>query len=893
MYKRLGIFLAVLVLLAAFVPLWGNSMPTRAMEAEIIDVLLDGPVAEGGEFAEGTHAVSVLMNNTGDEHFMKFLDFYLNITYTSNDTVLLDEIVNKVIYIAQDSTATLKLADVDLPEGEFQIKVNTTIGTSDTDSEVIFKILNVVDLSITNMEFEEGATYPLNDQVEPKCTVTYEGNVQDFADTVTIYLQISTDEVDPEVIYNESMEILTPTSMQVAPGKEWIVLFPAWTPSASGSYKAIFSVDYDTYNLENNVDEVLFNIAEPPVIKGTVTANGMPVPGVDVTVSTDPVTKTTTDANGEYQFQTIPSGSYTIEFSKMWMSGNLTTVVVTQGQTLVVDATLELLDAGGLRGFVTLPNGSDAVGAIVVVEVTDSPPYTTTTNTDGFYEFEEVPSGNATVTASSSGYDDDIVETTIIRGTWNNLDLALKETPFNVSFSVPDEEPGFPIYDHIAVFFTRPIMKASIDSSTLTLRNMETGSIVTVIYSFADSDMTVVITPNPPLEYDTQYQIEVKPFIQDTNGHFFPSTIFSTFTTEFQILEVELVSFYPQDDQNEVPITAVITAVFPIAMDGDTINNDTFLLLAQGGAVVESVITYEPLTRTARLEPVSDLNWGTRYSVSLDSDILAVDPSWDFLGFTWSFETEVLVTTGSLVGKVLDEDGDPFEPSAVSIRLSATWTTKVLTKNPDINGRFEFLDVDEGLWTMAITVNGYKIFTSDYTITADDTYEIPDSIELEKEDTSDDNDIPWPIIGLIAIVILLIIVIIYYLLNRPREAPAEEERRPGFGRRREEPEYYGGAEEFEEGEFICPQCGYVVDEGDAICPNCGSEFEEGLFECPECGASIPANADTCPDCGAMFEGEGAQVESEGDYYEEDEDEDITGDYEVEDDDDDYGIPQVE
>ncbi|MGA1792680.1 MAG: carboxypeptidase regulatory-like domain-containing protein [Thermoplasmatota archaeon] len=892
MDKRFGLFLVAFVLLAAVVPLSVQADPTRAMNAEIMMVFIDGPMAEGGEYAVGPHMVSIELNNTGDEDFMDFVDFHLNITYSSNGTVYHYEMMNKVVFIADGSTATVDLVGVYFEEGQFDVDVNATIGLQDTAAGETFDIMDVVDFSIMNVEFEEDATYPLNEAMVPICNVSLDGNVDEFADTVNINLLIETVGTVSNTVYDESMEILNPASPPVAPGKYWPIIFPSWTPNSSGPYEATFSVFYDTYNEENNVDTVSFNIANPPVIEGTVTSGGSPVPGVDVTVSTSPVTKTTTDAEGKYEFYDVPDGSYSIEFMKMWMAGFVTTVVVVAGETQFVNASLDMLEAGGLRGTVLLPNGSAAIGAIIDVEIVDAPVYTATTNTEGYYEFEEIPAGNATVTASFSGYQDDVENTTIVKGTWNTVDLQLEEIPFEVSFSVPDGEPGFPIYDSISVFFTRPIMRSSIDSNSLVLRKLSTGDIVTVIYSFADGDMTVVMTPDPPLEYDTDYQIEVKTWVQDTNGDFFPSTVFTTFTTEVQIEEIELVSFFPLDDANEVPRNVVISAVFPVQMNVDTIDNDTFQIFAQGGVTIDADVTYDELTRTAYLDPVSDLAYGTRYSISLDPDIEAVDTSKDFLGFTWSFETEVLVTTGILNGKVLDENGDPFLPSAVSIKLS-TGTSNILTKNPDTTGGFQFIDVEEGVWTLTITVNGYEPYTKDYTITAGETTEIQEPIRMVKEKEDDDEtDIPWPIIGLIAIGVLLIIIIVYYLLNRPREAPAEEveERgRPRFAGRREEPMYY---DEYAEGEFMCPECGYIVEAEDTICPNCQSEFEQDLFECPECGASIPAEVSSCPECDAIFEDEEPLEEGE-DFYDEEEEVDITGEYEVEDVDEDYGIPEIE
>lgn len=893
MDKRLGLFLVAFVLLAAAVPFAVQAEPTRAMDADILEVVLGGPVAAGGEFASGMHMIGVKLNNTGDEDFMKFVDFYVNVTYTANDSVYHEEIINKVVFIASGSMTTIDLVEVDLMEDQYNIMVNATISLHETQADLDVDIMDVADLGIVNMRFEEGMAYPLDEAIVPVCNVSLAGNMDEFADTVNINLLIETDDVVSETVYDETMEILTPASPPVAPGEYWIVSFPSWTPDESGPYEATFGVYYDTYNEANNEDLVTFTVADPPVIEGHVMAAGSPLPGVEVIVSTSPESTTTTDEDGYYAFFDIEAGNYSIEFSKMWVSENVTTVTVVPGETQVVDATLELMEVGGLRGYVNLPDFSPASGAWVIVTVPDAGDLTATANSTGYYEIEEVPAGNVTITASFSGYEEDIVETSIAMGTWNTVDLQLGDIPFNVSFSVPDGEPAFPVYDSISVLFTRPIERLSVDSSTLTLRKLSTGDVVAAEYSFADGDFTVVITPTQPLEYATQYQIEVTAWIQDTNGQFFPVPVFSTFTTEIQIQEIELVSFSPGDDANEVPIGVTLSAEFPVSMDADTINSTTLQLSGRGGVVVETTITYDPATNTAYMDPVNDLNYGTRYSVSLDSDILAENTMYNFLGFTWSFETEVLVTTGSLVGYVLDEDGNPFEPTQVTIELS-TGVNNVIPKRPDPAGRFEFIDVVEGDWTLTVTVADYEVYTDDITITAGVTSEAG-NIGMEPTDDTSTEEIPWPIIILIAIGVLLIIVIVYYLLNRPKEEPMEEEEhrhRPRFGREREEA-YYGGYDEFAEGEFMCPVCGNVVEGEDTICPVCGSEFEDDLFECPECGASIPADTMSCPECDAVFEEEEPE-EGEEDYYDEEEEIDITEDYEVEDlSDEDFGIAEIE
>ncbi len=898
MDKRLGFFLVAFVLIASALPLSVQAEPTRALGAEIDELFIDGPTAEGGEYAAGSHMVSIMLNNTGDQDYGEFIDFFVNVTYTSNGSVHHYEVlIDRPQFIPVGSRSKSDLLEIDLPEGQFDIKVNATISLVETQQMITVDVMDVVDLSIVNVGFEEGESYDLNVEMFPICNVSFAGNVDNFADNVNINLLIETDDVVSDTVYDESMEILTPASPAVSPGKYWIASFPGWTPNSSGPYEATFSVYYDTYDEANNEDLVTFEVANPPVIEGTVTSEGSPLPGVEVIVSTSPETSTMTDVDGKYFFYDIPAGNYSIEFTKMWASGNVTAVTVVPGETQMVDVSLAMLEVGGLRGNVKLPDNSPAAGTWITVSADDFADITTSTNSTGYFEIEEVSAGNITITASFSGYEDDTVNMNIAQGTWNTMDLQLGDIPFAVNFSVPNGELVFPVFDSISVFFTRPIDRTSVDSTTLILKKLSTGDVISVIYSFADSDMTVVITPDPPLSYGTEYQIEVTSWVQDTNGDFFPAPVYSTFNTELDIQEVELISFFPLDDANEVPIDVTIFIVFPVAMDEDTINGDNIEMTERGGRIVNSVITYDPLTKRAYLDPVEDLDYGTRYSISLDPDIAPMEPSFDFLGFYWSFETEVLITTGSLVGKVLNEEGIPFSPSQVTIKLS-TGVNNVLTKTPNLAGEFEFIDVEEGVWTLSIMVNGYDEYTKDFTINSGETTELPEDINLPKSVSSEaDDEPPWAIIILIAIVVLVIIVIIYYLLNRPKEEEEEEEghqHRPRFGGRRQDPAYYGDYDEMGEGEFMCPVCGNVVEGEDAICPICGSEFEDDLFECPECGAGIPSDAISCPECDAVFEDEEGSEDDEG-YYEEDEEEvDITEDYEVEDlSDEDFGIAEIE
>lgn len=896
MDKRFAFLVTVVLVMTAIVPVLTAAEPTRAGEVEIIDIEVTGTEAPEGELASGLLFFEVDLSNTGIGQFIDFIDFQVNITYTSNDTVFYMDSIEEMVYIPAESQASIDLFNMSFDEGEYHIMVNATIDTNLTEMSTSFMVKDVVDMSVMDIAFDEEFYLP-GIEIIPMCNVTYEGNVHDYADTLEVNLVIDHVGEASVTVYDETVGILTPASPGVDPGKSWMVSFPGWTPNASGEYQATYSVYYDNTNETNNVDMVEITVEDPVPIEGHVMTETMdPIPGVTVTLSTIPEMEATTDQEGYYHFMNVSDGNYTLVFSKQWVTTYTSNVTVVQGETQMVDATMTPLMIGGLRGKVTLPDGGPAQGALVVVTIDGQPLFTINSNSTGFYQFDSLPAGNATVTASLSGFVDAEEMIILASQTWNSLDLELGEIPFNVTFSVPDGEPGVSILDHISVFFTRPIERTTVDSSTLILRELTTTNAVDVVYSFTDFDETVVITPSDPLEYSTDYQIEVTSWITDINGDYFPGPVSIIFTTEDPVLEVTVQSTYPEDDAPEIPIDATITAKFSVPMVGSTINGTTFKLFAQGGVVIPAVISYQASTWTASLNPISDLDYGTRYSVTLDPDIVAEDDTYQFYGESWSFETEILITAGVLKGKVVDEDNTAFPPSQVQIVMTSGGMTKI--GQPKTDGTFEIIELEQGQWTITIKVAGYDDYTKQLTITAGETTEITDPIGmvLIKEDDGDgDDDLNYWIIGIIILIVIFIAVVLYLMYNRRQEPIEAEEvdRRPQFGRGRREPAYYDDYDDFAEGEFICPACGSVVEGEDMICPACGAEFEEDLFECPECGANISADVDECPECGAVFEEELPEGDEE-EYFDEEEEVDITEDYEVDDmDEEDLPIAEAE
>jgi uncharacterized surface anchored protein len=175
-------------------------------------------------------------------------------------------------------------------------------------------------------------------------------------------------------------------------------------------------------------------VANPGSISGSVTedqdnddSGDAPIAGVTVQLkdSTGTVVQTTTtDANGNYTFNNVPAGTYTVvETNKPGFSDvgdvdggdpNVIAVILTPGATSTGNDFVDERLPGVVSGTVLEDNDNDNVGDTpipgVTVELKDpagNVVQTTTTDANGNYTFNNVPAGNYTVVETNKpGYTD-------------------------------------------------------------------------------------------------------------------------------------------------------------------------------------------------------------------------------------------------------------------------------------------------------------------------------------------------------------------------------------------------------------------------------------------------------------------------------------------------------
>jgi hypothetical protein len=126
-----------------------------------------------------------------------------------------------------------------------------------------------------------------------------------------------------------------------------------------------------------------------------------------------------------------------------------------------------------------------------------------------------------------------------------------------------------------------------------------------------------------------------------------------------------IASVFPVQNSDTAPVNTNVVAFFGIDMNETTINDTTFTLTERGGAQQPAVVSYDPATRSATLDPDTDLISGTEYSATISSTVedaagntpLASD-------FVWSF---TISQATELVSKDIDAvvGNDVSENSAI------------------------------------------------------------------------------------------------------------------------------------------------------------------------------------------------------------------------------------
>jgi uncharacterized repeat protein (TIGR01451 family) len=152
-----------------------------------------------------------------------------------------------------------------------------------------------------------------------------------------------------------------------------------------------------------------------------------------------------------------------------------------------------------------------------------------------------------------------------------------------------------------------------------------------------------------------------------------------------------VTSVAPAANATDVAVTANVSATFNMTMTnvGDT----TFTLRGPSGAVAGTV-TYNTATRTATIDPTSDLANSTRYTATLSADLAASNGLTLTQDYVWSFTTVAALPDLSTSTKVNSVNGAVF---------SGNWVTYTIQLNNtgNLNATAHVTDVLSSYYTVA------------------------------------------------------------------------------------------------------------------------------------------------------------------------------------------------
>lgn len=253
------------------------------------------------------------------------------------------------------------------PTGKISTGATTqTADLSTTDAVADFTVRDIVPVAVSGQVTDDGGN-PIADVV------------------VTIDGQTTTTDSDGRYLF-DSVAVGTHTAEITAP--------PGFTITDS---PPAFTVPEGS---EVPIEDVDFELAENPALRGTVSSNGSGVAGVTVTATgPDEIVSAVTDANGDYTFPRLAAGEYDIAMTTP--GGYVVVGPVSRAEQVaaddVEDVDFELARLGAVDGVVSTVNG-DPVGG-VAIEVTDpGGTQQLTTDADGAFGLGSLPPGTYTLT---------------------------------------------------------------------------------------------------------------------------------------------------------------------------------------------------------------------------------------------------------------------------------------------------------------------------------------------------------------------------------------------------------------------------------------------------------------------------------------------------------------
>ncbi len=185
---------------------------------------------------------------------------------------------------------------------------------------------------------------------------------------------------------------------------------------------------------------------------------------------------------------------------------------------------------------------------------------------NGFYFFEDLPSGTLPITVNADGHEPYIDNVTIEDTffTFKDIRMISKTPPYVTSVSPVQNDSLYPGVDNVGIIFSRPMDKASVESTLVISPNDS------AVFIWSDGDKRLSIRTSN-FSFNTNYQLTISGNAKDKYGHQFDGDgngaggddfILNFRTSVPDYLPPVIVDNYPAKDQTEVELQPVISLSF-------------------------------------------------------------------------------------------------------------------------------------------------------------------------------------------------------------------------------------------------------------------------------------------------------------------------------------------
>ncbi|MDX6694607.1 MAG: large repetitive protein [Blastocatellia bacterium] len=330
--------------------------------------------------------------------------------------------------------------------------------------------------------------------------------------------------------------------------------------------------------------------------------------------------------NGRYEFPGAPAGHFSLRLTVPNRVG-----VGTAAGDLAANQNLELPvrleDAGGVTGVVKAADGATPIAGVDITLYLSRPAgglvFYTHTNSQGVWNFENVPLGTISVMAH------DIISGGIARSgsaalatngqTIDVGSMLLDSTPISVVSVEPANGSALlPASGTLVkVTFSEPAESGTVNTGTVQLQQVSAGTVGASVSLSADG-LTATLTPTNRLAETATFKVVVSG-VEDRAGLRLANTFNSTFTTADETAPT-VISIAPANSATEIPVDASIVVNFSEPIDRSSNLADIIKVVASNApdAPLAGVYSLDPTARIATFIPAGGLSESSAYTVTVN-----------------------------------------------------------------------------------------------------------------------------------------------------------------------------------------------------------------------------------------------------------------------------------